>query len=140
MARRRPDALFVRDPEAEQAQDLPLVGTLYLLTRTSNPRLLARSLAGQLTDPDNLPARGAVVPLWIDVADAWDCDVPAQNAARMRLSGCTVVGISLMWDGDDASGVLLDVERDARGFIYEVLPLDVATDAATLLHDALAPG
>jgi hypothetical protein len=67
-----PDGLFVRQPEAERERGVPLVGVLFLLMPTRDPRHMAERLAMQVADPDDEPPAGEVMALWVDEADAWD--------------------------------------------------------------------
>jgi hypothetical protein len=105
---RVPDGLFVRHPEVEQDQGLPLVGLLCLLTPTTDPETMARRLVPQLASVDEVPLDGAVVPLWTDEADVWPCDLQARFEAQARLAGAAVVVVARV----DAGGT---GEEESKG-------------------------
>lgn len=122
---RMPAGLFVRYPEIEQARGVPLAGLLYLLTRTGDPKHLAEWLAGQLVDYDDVPTDGAVIPLWADEADTWNCDGPTRAAIRAQLAGSIVVGLAL------------EQGEDGARFLYDLVPADSAAAAIDALQEAL---
>jgi hypothetical protein len=123
--RRMPDGLFVRDIEGEEAQGVPLAGLLFLLTRTSEMRHLTECLAAHLADFDELPTRGAVIPLWVDGADAWNCDEATQAAAYAKLNGCTVIALTVV------------PNEKGDQLIYEPLPASLAVGAIAAMHQLL---
>jgi hypothetical protein len=122
---RIPDGLFVRQPRAERERGVPLVGVLFLLTRTSNPQDLAERLATQLAEPDELKTSNTVIPLWADETDAWFCDAPTWAAVDAALDGCTVVGLALV------------PGKDADRPVYELMPAGLAAEAMAALRQVL---
>jgi hypothetical protein len=126
MRGRMPDALFVRHPDPEKEQGVQLVGLLFLLAPTSDPEGFARRLMPQLGPPDELPSDGAVVPTWVDDADAWPCDVQAKAEARAHLDRAPVVAVAMM-----------DADADAPGFFYQQLDPDITDHARAALVEAL---
>jgi hypothetical protein len=124
---RLPDALFIRHPEAEADQGLPLVGLLFLLTCTSDPVAMTRCLALQIPAADELPPDDAAMVLWADEADAWPCDLRARLEVQARLADAAVVAVARM-DHDDA---------DAAGFVYHEIDPELSADVRASLAEAL---
>ena len=95
-----------------------LGGLLFLLTPGTDPEGQAAALTPQLGPLDRLPPDGAVMPIWSDDADAWDCDAQALAEARGRLDAAAVVLVATV---QYATG--------ERKVAYRQLSRDIVADA-----------
>jgi hypothetical protein len=123
---RAPEALFVRQVDTVRHQGASFLGLLVLLQPDPDPECLAASLTPRLGRLDDLPPDGAVMPIWWDEADAWDCD--AQTLAEMRgqLEAAAVMLVAIV---EDSLG--------ERQVVYRPLPGDLVVDARVSLNAAL---
>jgi hypothetical protein len=123
---RVPEALFVRHVDDVRHHGATFLGLLVLLQPGPDPDRQAASLTPRLGRLDDLPPDGAVMPIWWDEADAWDCD--AQTLAEMRgqLEAAAVMLVAIV---EDPLG--------ERQVVYRKLPGDVVADARASLNEAL---
>ena len=121
-----PDGLFVRHAEVELHQDAAFLGLLFLLRPGPDPERQATVLTPRLGPQDSLPPDGAVIPLWGDETQAWECDVPTLAEMRGLL--------------DEAVVLLVALVKHSLGewqVVCRQLPGDVVTEARASLNAAL---
>ncbi len=98
-----PDAFFVRRPEAEKTQGVPLFGYLHILAPAADESAALRCasvVADQLCWPELMPAETAM-PLWKDPPDEWSYEAPTLIEMRQRLATAPVVVVVMLANGPD---------------------------------------
>jgi hypothetical protein len=140
---RAPDALFVRHVEEEREYNLPLIGTLHVLT-PGDPLAIASKVADHLRWPDKVPSaeeKLGFMPLWQDAREQSHASElglggflralrsqPAEVEVEIKrkLDGCPVVLVTMVADSEEQCT-----------FVYDDLPEHQARHLNGILAEGL---
>jgi hypothetical protein len=114
---REPDALFVRNVEWERERNLPLAGTLHVLT-PGDALAIASRVADHLRWPDRLPSEdGSYIPLWGDAREAWNYGPDIVTEIKRKLTGSpapAAVLVRMIADSEEECVFVYDALSDAH--------------------------